>query len=91
MKQGDFEADVLSEVAPGGRGDSARRSVRLADCAAAREAWETMYSQWPEGPPHQTDRKKAAAEADAIRAANPGPFPDSTDEIRRSRDADWGE
>ena len=30
-------------------------------------------------------------EADAIRAANPGPFPDSAGEIRRSRDLDWAE
>ena len=30
-------------------------------------------------------------EADAIRAANPGPFPDSAGEIRWSRDLDWAE
>ena len=32
-----------------------------------------------------------SCEADAIRAANPGPFPDSAGEIRRSRDLDWAE
>ena len=63
--------------------------------AGIREMWEAMYCEWPEGPPYEADREKAAAEAHAIRAmiraAHPGPFPDSTAEIRRSRDADWGE
>ena len=87
MKRGILAAGVLPEFAP-------ENSAR-ADASVVRETWEAMFSQWPEGPPYETDREKAAAEAAAIavaiKAANPTPFPDSTEEIRRSRDADWGE
>ena len=33
--------------------------------------------------------KKAVAEADVIRAANPGPFPDSVEDPRVNRRRDW--
>ena len=94
--------EVSAEVAPKvSAEESARRPAwRLSARDRAilrkiREDWEALYAKYPNGPPCEPDRDKAVAEADAIRAAirarHPGPFPDSTEEIRRSRDADWGE
>ena len=98
MKQDDVEAEVLPEVAPE---DSAERPAwrpterDRAILREMREKWEAMWAKYPNGPPCEPDREKAVAEADAIRASvrakHPGPFPDSTEEFRRSRDADWGE
>ena len=62
VKRDDSKMADLPEVAAGGRGDLARESVRPADCAAGREAWDAMCSKWPDSPPHEADRKKAAAE-----------------------------
>ena len=102
--QSAIQAAAVAEVAADSGGTAkpvktaapARRGKTLKEMQAAAKADSIRRGVYNPGagepnPLYEKDPKKRLAMADAIRAMTPDPLSNSTDYIRRCRDADWGD